>query len=92
MAYPSFNDGSVFHCRRCAKPKELWHADGFRDGERLYCCESCATGFSCLCHAHREAAESARSGAYTGPERRVSPLRRAWKQERRAVFLKPWIN
>jgi hypothetical protein len=83
-----FSTSAEFSCRKCGKPRDLWGDHGYRDGERHYCCKGCATGFWCLCLSARDQAISVEAGGYRGPERRLAPPRRAWKQERRAMFLK----
>jgi hypothetical protein len=77
-----------FACRKCGKSKDQWVDHGYRDGERHYCCKGCATGFWCLCRAPAELPVAIDTPTYSGPERRMLPSRRAWKQERRAMFLK----
>lgn len=39
-------------CPNCGMPKSAWtgnNGNGFKAGDKTYCCQGCATGTGCTC-------------------------------------------
>jgi hypothetical protein len=79
-------DPAEIFCRNCGIVYLAAPEDAYEDRGRTYCCKHCAAGCLCTCQKCPPP-RLAPSVRYSGPERRNLPQRRAWKQERRAIFL-----
>ena len=78
----------ILKCPRCYLTHDSWIGVGYISYGTTYCCRSCAEGWGCLCLRSAFPAPHYEEVVYTGPERRIAPPQRAWKQERRRMFLR----